>query len=213
MTDPEAEARLAPPPAAVADAPLPREEVGAREQLDPILHTVESGENFWTISRTYYGSGRFYKALHEANRRLVPRIDELYVGTTIKVPPVESLDPKSIDPPSRSRVDGRRRHPRQPLVDAGPRRAQPTTTAGPCRADRAARSPGPGPRRAVDEPTRPTYRVREHDTLRSIARDTLGDSHRYKEILDLNRDDIDDPAHLTAGLVLTLPDDAVVRSR
>jgi nucleoid-associated protein YgaU len=67
--------------------------------------------------------------------------------------------------------------------------------------------------RDVDEPTRPTYRVRVHDTPRSIARDTLGDPHRYREILDLNRDAVDDGGRLIPGVSLTLPEDAVVRGR
>jgi hypothetical protein len=37
------------------------------------------------------------------------------------------------------------------------------------------------------------------DTLQSIVRGMLGDSHRSSEILDLNRDLIDDPAHLIVG--------------
>ena len=44
--------------------------------------------------------------------------------------------------------------------------------------------------------------------MRTIARDMLGDSHRSSEILDLNRDLIDDPAHLIVGQVLELPEDA-----
>jgi nucleoid-associated protein YgaU len=55
---------------------------------------------------------------------------------------------------------------------------------------------------------RPIYKVRQYDSLRSIARDMLGDSHRSGEILDLNRDLIDDPTHLIVGQVLELPDDA-----
>ena len=55
---------------------------------------------------------------------------------------------------------------------------------------------------------RPVYKVRQYDSLRSIARDMLGDSHRSGEILDLNRDLIDDPTHLIVGQVLELPDDA-----
>ena len=55
---------------------------------------------------------------------------------------------------------------------------------------------------------RPVYKVRQYDSLRSIARDMLGDSHRSSEILDLNRDLIDDPTHLIVGQVLELPDDA-----
>ena len=66
---------------------------------------------------------------------------------------------------------------------------------------------------AVEAPRRPTYKVKAHETLRSIARDTLGDPHRYREILELNRDAIDDPNRLAAGTSLTLPEDAVVRDR
>jgi nucleoid-associated protein YgaU len=54
----------------------------------------------------------------------------------------------------------------------------------------------------------PKYQVRPRETLRSIARDTLGDSHRDEEILEMNRDAIPDPKHLTAGQILILPDDA-----
>ena len=48
-------------------------------------------------------------------------------------------------------------------------------------------------------PRRPLYRIRPHDTLRSIARDTLGESRRADDILDLNRDLIKDPNALTPG--------------
>jgi len=66
-------------------------------------------------------------------------------------------------------------------------------------------------RRAVTGDTggrRPAYKIRPNDTLRSIARDMLGDSHRVTEILELNRDLIDDPSHLIVGQVVELPDDA-----
>jgi nucleoid-associated protein YgaU len=63
-------------------------------------------------------------------------------------------------------------------------------------------------REASDRPRTPIYRVRPRDTLRSIARDTLGDSRRAGEILDLNRDVIDDPNHPTTGQTIDLPADA-----
>jgi nucleoid-associated protein YgaU len=55
---------------------------------------------------------------------------------------------------------------------------------------------------------RPIYKVRRYDTLRSIARDTLGDPRRASEILAINREVIDDPANLISGQLLELPDDA-----
>jgi nucleoid-associated protein YgaU len=69
------------------------------------------------------------------------------------------------------------------------------------------------PSRLRTEVRRPRYKVRPYETLRSIARDTLGDSHRADEILELNEEVIDDPAHLIVGQVLELPEDAKVGSR
>jgi nucleoid-associated protein YgaU len=71
--------------------------------IEPITHVVRRGENFWTIARHYYGSGRYYRALWRANAEAVPRIDELFIGSTILVPPPEHLDHEFIDPPAGSR--------------------------------------------------------------------------------------------------------------
>jgi len=210
-------ARLAPAPATIPDAPMPREAVGARDRVEPILHTVRPDENFWTISRDYYQSGRFYKALHAANRKLVPEIDKLYVGTTIKVPPVDELDPTRIEPPPRSRSSSSATPPRPRAAAAKPAEGGRPVPSRP-RSEvelglPVVGSPRPRDRDADPEPpSRPTYRVRPHDTLRGIARDTLRDSRRYREILELNRDVIDDPARLVSGQTLVLPDDAVVGS-
>jgi nucleoid-associated protein YgaU len=203
------------PTAPIADAPMPREAVGARERVEPILHTVRSGENFWTISKLYYESGRYYKSLHSANRKLVPDIRELYVGTTIKIPPIEDLDPTLIDAPSRS-GSGTSRTAATSRRNVEPRAARPKPlddaegglpTLGASRVRDRERTED------IEEPAQPTYKVRQYDTLRSIARDTLGDARRYREILELNRDVIDDPVHLTTGQKLNLPDDATVGRR
>jgi hypothetical protein len=60
---------------------------------------------------------------------------------------------------------------------------------------------------------RPRYKVRKYETLRSIARDTLNDSRRADEILELNAGLIDDPAHLVVGQEIELPEDARLGSR
>ena len=56
--------------------------------------------------------------------------------------------------------------------------------------------------------TRPIYKVRPYDTLRTIARDTLGDARRASEIRDMNLRSSNDPGHLIVGQVLELPEDA-----
>lgn len=51
-----------------------------------VSHRVGPAENDWTIVRNYYGSGRFYKAIQQAN----PGVTEVKVGTVIELPPVRN---------------------------------------------------------------------------------------------------------------------------
>lgn len=194
--------------------------------MDTILHKVQPGENFWTISRTHYASGRYYRALGKANSDQFQRLKDLYVGAVIRIPPPEDLDPSLIDPPggrsARNRDPDAAEEPTVQVASDAPRirrsrRAEgelnlpvsdPDAEQASDRDDRRRRSPreefdAPAPRRAA-----PVHKVRSRETLRSIARDRLGDSRRYREILDLNMDAIPDPANLTPGQVLDLPDDA-----
>ncbi|QEH38675.1 LysM domain/BON superfamily protein [Aquisphaera giovannonii] len=224
-------------------------------RAETVLHTVRANENFWTISRTYYNSGRFYRALWKANSDKVPVIDKLYRGTVIRIPPEEDLEVAFIDPPgavARTAVAGTEatagragRARQDPEIDRSEARTGPGAPAGrdgvpirrARRADtdldlpdsasdaddaqpaspRSGRSanarrafrdegdPEPRPRAPAD---RPIYKVRPNDTLRMIARDTLGDARRADEILDLNRDVVDDPSRLVPGQLLELPEDA-----
>jgi nucleoid-associated protein YgaU len=223
----------------------------AEEKMDTVLHKVERGENFWSISRLYYPSWRYYRALWKYNSDEVKAIDKLYVGTIIKVPPPEDLDPAYIDPPgTRAPRPGGANLAQQSEGAVKSSRDDSTSTSTSTASFKPGGSEGVPIRRArrsdaelhlpvsdpsteqasdrsfrtgardrdadADEPevrprdvaTRPIYKVRPYDTLRTIARDTLGNARRADEILDLNRDLIDDPSHLIVGQILELPEDA-----
>jgi nucleoid-associated protein YgaU len=244
-------------------------------QIESVPHVVEPKENFWTISRLYYSSGRYYRALWKANAAKYPDINVLHVGDVIVIPPVEDLDPADIasprsrppagmsddarglagdgnasrggggpeladqsesssqaadnatSAPRRTRVSGSSGSapPRRvsmndpelalPLASSTIRRDRPPARAGRPASDDDTQSDEPETRfaarprsMAAAPPRRPVYKVRPYDTVRSIARDTLGDARRADEILDLNRDFIDDPSHLVVGQILELPEDA-----
>jgi len=165
---------------------------------------VQTGENFWTISRLYYGSGRFYKALWAANQDQVSAPDRLFVGTTIKVPPPERLDRSRIDPATSGQVA----IPKPKKASLPPiREAADEIMMLP----RGRSSPEPAPV-AIPKPekTYPYHVVKRHETLRSIARDLLDDPRRATEIHDLNLDQLDDDG-LQIGQRLRLPEDAAVR--
>jgi nucleoid-associated protein YgaU len=193
----------------VADGPRFSDDLAVADQVEPVVHTVEPGENFWTISKLYYRQGRFYKALHAANRKQVPDIRQLWVGTVLRIPPIEALDRNLIDPPDRSKATD---EPAPSLVRRTTKQTEPSDGA----------DLGVAPRRrpvivdpeAVATPRRPTYKVKPYETLRSIARDTLNDPRRDREIFTLNRDVLDDiSVPIPAGTTLTLPSDATVGRR
>jgi len=244
------------------------------ERVESVPHVVERNENFWTISRLYYSSGRYYRALWKANADKYPEINKLRVNDVIMIPPVEDLDPAYIDSPRTiapaslagatraSNVSSRgdtadlaestvasssinrdetvsttrtnrgsaegvpvRRSSRTdpdldlPAAEAVTRQDRSTDRLGHrtnmAQGDDNDNSNEPETKTAARPRAsgsaasrRPVYKVRQYDTLRSIARDMLGDSRRASEILDLNRDLIDDPTHLIVGQVLELPEDA-----
>jgi nucleoid-associated protein YgaU len=156
----------------------------------------------------------------------VPEIDKLTVGTTIRIPPPEALDRRQIEPnrpsaagtsPTSGSTAPLRQASSRPGEGKGAKKPGEIEVALPTSDPFARRRGEPGEsdrgESAVSrggQPRRPRYRVHSHETLRSIARDTLGDSHRADEIRELNADVIDDPNHLIPGQILELPDDAKV---
>jgi nucleoid-associated protein YgaU len=190
------------PPAVAA---VPVEPVNPKtDAIEPVTHVVQKGENFWTISRLYYGSGRFYKALWAANQDQVSAPDRLFVGTTIKVPPPERLDRSRIDPvgtvqaarPSPKREAAPRTQEAADVIMMLPR-GRPTAESA------SVAVPKP-------EKTYPSHVVKRHETLRSIARDLLNDPRRASEIRELNLDQLDGEV-LEIGQRLRLPEDASAR--
>ena len=253
--------------AAAGRAPQPRA-ASHSERVEANEHVVERGENYWTISRQYWGSARYFVALWKANKGNHPDINVLHTGDVIVVPSIEDLDPDYIVPAGKTattewlaglgiRLKGNRAARVSDRTDTteaqGSGQAGLASRSSRVPARRASMSDGeldlPASESATrgdrstsykgrsaaaakvfdgdgagEEPTvrtaarprdsdsasasKPVYRVRTYDTLRSIARDTLGDSRRADEILELNRGLIDDPGQLVVGQVLELPEDA-----
>ncbi len=90
---------------------------------NPYIHTVRSGETFQTISKIYYESERYDKALWSANKKAIPDPDRLTVGDKIIIPRADQLD--------------------QSLIDAGPTPAPAVLEAEP--GDKPATVPPPTP--------------------------------------------------------------------
>lgn len=194
----------------------------APPDIAPIRHTVQPGENFWTISRDYYGSGRYYKALWAANAARVGKIDELHVGDVVQIPAMENLDKSLIDGSNVAKT--KRTAGSESTEEAAPdvarsRDARAVRTRNeiesvpiggepgqkPARKSSAAAMPETVPasndsKEIISKPVGETassagvirHRVRPGDTLRTIAAERLGNARRAQEIVELNADLLDD---------------------
>ena len=85
----------------------PRASTGVKAAPGGSRHVVLPGENFWTISRHYYRTGRYYLALWDANRDLAEAPELLRVGDEVRVPPLAELDRSlEVDPRTNQLMDG-----------------------------------------------------------------------------------------------------------
>ncbi|MGD9645945.1 MAG: LysM peptidoglycan-binding domain-containing protein [Pirellulales bacterium] len=143
-------------------------------------YVVQPNDNYWVISKQLYGTGAYFKALYELNRKQFPRADRLKTGDVILAPSVEVLA-----------------H-RFPDLCPTPQHHQALTQQR--AATRAVSQRGHLPAGAR------IYVVEEGDTLFDIARYELGKATRWAEIYDLNRDVLgEDMDYLRPGTQLVLP--------
>jgi nucleoid-associated protein YgaU len=143
------------------------------------VHIVCKGESFWTIAKKHYRMGRYSTALSEYNKSRIPKPDKIAPGMNVIVPPVETLEQKFGH-----------------LI------------SGYVSPESAAAAVAAKPGFYVDGQGQPFYRVGEGDTLSDIARNHLGRSSRWIQIVSLNKDRLPNPDSMKPGMVLRLPDDA-----
>ena len=173
------------------------------------IYTIAPNDNFWTISRRQYGSGRYFAALARHNQDRVSDPQRLRPGMKISTPSasvLESTYPELIDksapaaaPASRAASGGAIAGDGRPLF------TRPSASQPP------ADSPAPTAQQVgyfYSKSGEPMYRVGEDDTLGSIAQKHLGRASRWTEIFEQNRETLKNPENLTVGTIIRLPPDA-----
>jgi nucleoid-associated protein YgaU len=172
------------------------------------IYRVAPDDNFWKISRSQYGTSRYYLALMRHNREQVPDPQKLRPGTQIMTPPAAVLEQRYPDliekpapsaAPSKSDVDRSAFRPafERPAIGDDP---DERTT----RVERDEQASGYFYGRNGE----PLYRIGADDTLGSIAQRHLGRASRWHEIFEKNQDVLKTPDNLTLGTVIRLPADA-----
>ena len=49
-------------------------------------YIVQTGDSLWKIAKTQYGSGRYWKALYEANAERIADPSRIYIGQVLHLP-------------------------------------------------------------------------------------------------------------------------------
>ena len=182
-------------------------------------YTVQPNDNLSTIAKRVYGRGseRFYRAIFQANRSVLPDENTPQVGQVLPIPPLPQAkrQPRAGHaPPGRADVP-RPSSPEAPVPDGRPQ-------FGPGEPKKLPPSP---PKRRYAEldfaqlrrylsdrsgaraPARRGYVVRGGDSLTSIAREVLNDESpaAVRRLYDANKDKLDSPDVLPVGLELLIP--------
>lgn len=172
---------------ALAPPPAPREEQinGVPRSLMK-RHDVREGESIYRIAQNAYGDGKLWNKLIDFNKGKIAPNGSVRQGVTLLLPPREALLGKPL-PTSDSDAARKPSTPGKPQGRPEPSRVDPQ------------------PERATASAKGKTYVVQRGDSLSDIARKTLGSARRWNEIVDLNRDVLDDENNLVVGLTLKLP--------
>ena len=151
-------------------------------------YKVQPNDNFWSISRKRYGAGRYYMALALHNRQTIPDPKMMKPGVVISTPDVSFLEDNYANSiPKPAPVDTI-----QPVAATQSRKSTKSEPAG----------------FFLNADGEPMYRVGSRDTLTDIAKDHLGRSSRWVQILEMNRNVLRDGNELKIGTELRLPGDA-----
>ena len=151
-------------------------------------YNIEPNDNYWTVSRKKYGTGRYFMALSQHNLHVIPDPKRMKPGVTIETPSAEHLekDYPTLIPRAAPDNSSHLSEPSSPIK---------TTIVGESRF-------------FVSPEGIPMYRIGKEDTLSDIAHSHLGRSSRWVQVYEMNRDVLADGNKLTVGTVLRLPGDA-----
>ncbi|HOK66708.1 MAG TPA: LysM peptidoglycan-binding domain-containing protein [Anaerohalosphaeraceae bacterium] len=147
------------------------------------VHIVQKGENLAVIASRYYGKENgntraVIQKLYQANQHILTSPDSLRIGDKLVIPPLDKGTANTGQTSSPK--------PEKVLLEKFKNVLEPAS------------SERPSPRYIE-------YVVQPGDRLWTIALQYLGDGNRYREIVQLNRDQISDPENLPAGIRLKIP--------
>lgn len=173
--------------AAAPPTPVREDQVNGVPRSMLKRHDVREGESIYRIAQNAYGDGKLWTKLVDFNKGKIAANGSVRQGVTLLLPPRDALLGKPL-----------------PALDTDTAKKAPVTPSKPQSKPEPSRI-DPQPERAVAAAKGKTYVVQRGDSLSDIAKKTLGSARRWNEIVDLNRDVLDDENSLVVGVTLKLP--------
>lgn len=143
------------------------------------MHKVQAGETLSAISTKYYQTSRNFELIYSVNKDKMPNVNTIREGMEIRIPPA-SPPIVAVAPPAPPAPPSP-----QPGALATPRSAPPSAVGGPVVAG--------------------TYRVKDGDTLYSIAASLMGGRSQWRALYEANADVLSNPDRLKVGQTLKVP--------
>jgi len=177
-----------------------------RPAPQPVVHYVKANESLWSIAQKYYGDGAQWRKIKAANPRAVGANDSVRPGVRLVIPNkavVDALRETETDETDAETTDAGRNLRAQidnPAVREVLERLQGRT---PPQSETTTR----GSSGLLASRRAGTVKAKPGDTLSQISERALGTSRRWREILELNSDQLESEHDLRAGMVLRLPRD------
>lgn len=145
------------------------------------IYYVKRGENLFSIAKTHYGIGEYWRIIAEANPKVVRPGGHVRVNDRLIIP--GSADEFSLD---------------DRVLAIGQEHARRIDTLG--------LTPGIPPRFSDDQSVASgSIQVVSGDTLSSLAARYLGSSRQWRSLIEANREQLDRPEELMVGMTLRLP--------
>jgi nucleoid-associated protein YgaU len=161
---------------------------------DARMYVTLEGDTFDKIADTMYRSPAYGAALARYNRSASGPTDFLSPGSRVRIPPIGILDGSGANGAEASREAFQRVPPPSALAEPAPKVSATNPFDAALIGGSSSAPTGPG-----------EYRTQEVETLWSVAKKTLGDGRRWREIYNLNRDRLTNEINVPVGLVLKIP--------
>lgn len=193
-------------PARISQSEPPAAQPAPSPIVQGTSYTVKPSDTLSSIAAAHFGtkSKKTVEAIYEANRGVLPNMNNLKVGMVLTIPKLASAAAE------RTQL-AEKPHPVAKIALASDKVANTKTKDAekPPSKKEGEKKPARKAEQAAETPKSSSnfkwYQVKKNDRFASIAREQLGDPGRWHELYEMNKDKFPNPQHIREGVRIKLP--------